>query len=230
MQFAKAGAHVTVADLQSDEGSQLAKELTAAGYQAIFVKCDVSDYSSCVNAFKHALNFSPHGALDIIVLMAGVVGLNISMVEQITKAGEANGGITMHSEPPKPKHTAIDINLVALYENIYLALYYLQVKPQINADTIPRTTKSLIVPASAISYHDNDVFTDYMTSKCKNFPSMETPPQIRPVLIAGATDQSWRSCLDPLTAHNNPATGHPFEWNSAVVCEDTAYGEHVSSL
>lgn len=136
--FAHAGAHVTIADCQSQLGTQVADELSSKGYTVSFAHCDVQDYDSCQAAFKEAARSSDSGCLDVVALMAGVLGEKGSSVEQVVRASavveDTKQGIKMDEEeqegeqnqdPPRPGHKAIDVNLTGLYETTYLALWYL---------------------------------------------------------------------------------------------------------
>lgn len=225
IRFAAAGAFVTIADLEQDAGSQLANDITDGNGHATFVHCDVTDYQSCVLAFKYALESSPTGSPDIVVLMAGVLGAERSLVDQIAAAGASNGGITTDSQPPRPKHTGIDINLVAVYECVYLALYYLQVKPRKKSqETGQSTTKSLILPASPVAYIDTSIFTDYSVSKCKS-PALHIS---RTPLTS--TINSWRPWFDPLTPRLHSSTRDPHQRHCTVVRGDSPDEKHISGL
>ena len=48
--------------------------MVSKGQKVSFVKCNTTDWSSSVNAFKHAIRFSPEGSLDNAVLFAGTDG------------------------------------------------------------------------------------------------------------------------------------------------------------
>ncbi|KAK6368210.1 hypothetical protein LTS17_009951 [Exophiala oligosperma] len=185
--FAHAGAHVTIADCQSQLGTQVTDELSSKGYTVSFAHCDVQDYDSCLAAFKEAARSSDSGCLDVVALMAGVLGEKGSLVEQVVRASavveDTQQGIKMDEEeqegeqnqdPPRPGHKAIDVNLTGLYETAYLALWYLSTthralsehgkKLRETTQCLP-TSKSLILIGSSVSYADAPLFTDYQASK-----------------------------------------------------------------
>lgn len=66
--YAKAGAHVVIADL-NEEGMQLAGELRTDGYSALFIKTDVREEQSVQRLMEQA--FKHFGSLDILINNAG---------------------------------------------------------------------------------------------------------------------------------------------------------------
>ncbi len=126
-----------MADVQSEAGAVAVEVLTSHGHQASFVHCDVTDFGSCAAAFQHALRWSPTKSIDVVALMAGVVGEHGSLVDQIVKARAemaANGGdddkqdpITTVPPPPQPRHAGLKVNLLGVYDCAYLALWYMGV-------------------------------------------------------------------------------------------------------
>ncbi|CAM8970327.1 unnamed protein product [Rhodiola kirilowii] len=68
--FAKHGAKVVVADIQSDLGKTLSAELGGSKH-ASFVRCDVTKESDVENAVNSAV--SSYGKLDIMYNNAGVM-------------------------------------------------------------------------------------------------------------------------------------------------------------
>lgn len=69
--FVQEGAQVVIADLCEAEGTALARELTAAGGQAVFVQTNVMDSGSVQAAIQTAVD--RFGGLDILVNDAGIV-------------------------------------------------------------------------------------------------------------------------------------------------------------
>ena len=108
--WASAGAYVTVADVQDKMGNELVKEITASGGKATYVHCDVTNYESSAAAFKHAIEFSPSKTLDIAVLYAGVIGDARNLVEIV----EANGPPSIDKVPTPPSQAAMTINLLGM--------------------------------------------------------------------------------------------------------------------
>lgn len=180
--FARVGARVTIADLYSSAGKSIAADLTSQGYSVTFASCDVTEYSSCVAAFKHAMDFSPTKSLNAVALMAGVVGEPSSLVEQVLDARNNSAGSQRGErelEPPRPCHRALDVNLLGVYDCAYLALWYMSLDEKKEAKKDGEGpgvckekggTKSLILISSTVAYTDVPQFADYHTSKCKCFP------------------------------------------------------------
>ena len=65
-----AGAKVVISDLLDKEGEDKALELTSKGYQATFVKHDVTKETDWTNAILHCSD--TYGGLDILVNNAGI--------------------------------------------------------------------------------------------------------------------------------------------------------------
>ncbi|KAG9769807.1 hypothetical protein KCU88_g6779, partial [Aureobasidium melanogenum] len=178
--FAHAGAFVTIADIATEQGTLAASDLTSQGCSVNFVRCDVKDFDSCVAAFNAALCFCPTGSLDVVALIAGVAGEPGSLVDQVIhgQAGTRSEGC-QDKDPVRPAHSGIDVNLTAVYECTYLALWYLSLKKdgkdkqgtEHSEEKIAGTsktkegTKSLILISSTVAYTDVPLFSDYQTSK-----------------------------------------------------------------
>jgi NAD(P)-dependent dehydrogenase (short-subunit alcohol dehydrogenase family) len=64
------GARVVVADVSADQGAETVQAIVAAGGQATFVTCDVSDQQSVEAAVAHTV--STYGRLDLAVNNAGI--------------------------------------------------------------------------------------------------------------------------------------------------------------
>lgn len=77
--FAREGALVVVADLQSGPGQALVSELQQQGHQALFVQCDVSLEDS-VQALVQA-TIAAFGQLDVVVNNAGTTHRNKPALE-----------------------------------------------------------------------------------------------------------------------------------------------------
>lgn len=71
--FAREGARVVLADVQPDEGERIRAEIEAAGGQARYVDCDVSDASAVRAAVEYAV--AEFGRLDIVLANAGINGV-----------------------------------------------------------------------------------------------------------------------------------------------------------
>lgn len=66
------GASVVVADLNTESGERVVKEIEAAGGTALFVRCDVSDAESA-NAMADA-TVAAYGGIDLLVNNAAIYG------------------------------------------------------------------------------------------------------------------------------------------------------------
>ncbi len=71
--FAREGVRVALADVQAAEGERLRAELEAAGGQALYVDCDVSDPDAVEQAI--AVTVDRFGSLDIVFANAGINGV-----------------------------------------------------------------------------------------------------------------------------------------------------------
>ena len=68
--LAKAGALVVLGDVQAERGEQVAKQICAAGGQAVFIKHDTSDEDQWIAFINTAMD--RFGGLDILVNNAGI--------------------------------------------------------------------------------------------------------------------------------------------------------------
>lgn len=69
--FAKEGANVVIADIDTENGEKTTKEICAENGNALFVKTDVSDEESVKNLLS--LTVASFGGLDIFVNNAGII-------------------------------------------------------------------------------------------------------------------------------------------------------------
>lgn len=157
--FANNGAYVTIADVTEDNGKALASKLTSQGKHASFVKCDTTNWTSSVAAFKHAVNFGVSKTLDVAALFAGVGGEGAGLVDIVSKHPEP----TLEGDPgPEPTHKAIDVNLHGVYLSTWLSLHYFRL-PSATAEG--RLKKSLVMVSSLGAYIDFSYNSGYGTSK-----------------------------------------------------------------
>src|SRR3954447_8168839 len=80
--FAREGAAVGLADVQSAKGAKVAEQIRAAGGRAIFTECDVRNE----RAVKTSLDktFQEFGTLQIIVNCAGIVQVKLLHELEVT--------------------------------------------------------------------------------------------------------------------------------------------------
>lgn len=178
--FLSAGAYVTIADVQPplDDGvlgpgppQQQQQHDAAAQWQ--YVHCDVSDWTSQVEAFKRAIKFGPPGAggIDIVATFAAV-DFAQHLVD-FTMAAAA-GSASLDRDPVAPTTKCLDVNLRGTFFSAALALHYFRLfspPPSASASsassttTTTTTTKSLIFISSLAAYLDDTHNTTYTTSK-----------------------------------------------------------------
>lgn len=161
--FAKAGAYVTIADVQDAAGQRAAAELAAKGCRVSYVRCDVTSWESIVAAFIHAGAFSANKTLDVAVLCAGLEGDKGSLTDQVLAAPEPS--LNPAATPVAPRHLALNVNLIGLYNCAWLALYYIRLPS--NVQTASTFSKSLILVSSMAGYVDMPTNSDYNASKCR---------------------------------------------------------------
>lgn len=162
-----AGAHVTIADIQSAEvGEKLASEL-----EANYVWCDVTSWESQVAAFKSAITYSSTRSLDIVATFAGTAAMPGNEVDHVLAAGEPS----LDVDPSEPNIRNIQVNLVGVYYTSWLALHYFRL-PSSPASSLPspplgadakhdKPLKSLILVASIGAYMDSPKASTYPASK-----------------------------------------------------------------
>ncbi|KAJ9655043.1 hypothetical protein H2198_005983 [Neophaeococcomyces mojaviensis] len=160
--FAQHGAYVTIADMSVDAGQKLAQQLSNQGHHVSFVECNTTDWTSSVNAFKHAINFVPTKTLDIAVLFAGTDGARKGLIDEVLQGPDPS----LDNDPVSPVTKAIEVNLLGEYMSTSLALHYFRLQgsgtPNIQG---PQPKKSLVLVSSMTGYIDLPYNTDYSVSK-----------------------------------------------------------------
>ncbi|KAI9731794.1 MAG: hypothetical protein M1834_004583 [Cirrosporium novae-zelandiae] len=146
--FAKAGAYVTVADLNEELGSKLEKELVGLGQKVKFVKTDVLDWDSQTNAFKAAIAFSPANSLNIVIPCAGTTGGRISLAPPENP----------EADPPKPTAMGLRTLLFGEYYTTCLAMHYFSLPTA-------ATDRSLLLVSSMAGYSGIPLAIEYTTAK-----------------------------------------------------------------
>ncbi|KAL6720037.1 hypothetical protein ACLMJK_001958 [Lecanora helva] len=163
--FAAAGAFVTIADVQSTEeiGAKLVEDFKSKGGYVTYVHCDTTDFASQVTAFKHAIQFAPSKSLDVVALFAGVTAEHGSIMDHLVGVKPS-----LEDDPPPPRISSININLIGVYYSAYLALNYFRL-PSLSSqssDSPPQAAdKSLIFINSLAGYLDFPSHTTYNVSK-----------------------------------------------------------------
>lgn len=135
---------------------------------AKFVQVDVTDWPAQIAMIKAALAFSPSQEIDILVTSAGVSGGPHQMKPEPATA--------LEDTTPPPPHKAVDINLVACFHTIHLAIKYgmgldkLQTPKTTDAEAAPvppptRKLKSVVLVGSLASYAGIPGSPDYSMAK-----------------------------------------------------------------
>lgn len=70
--FSKEGAKVVIVDFNEQNGKEIETELVEQGYEAMFVKCDVSSYDDVKNVVKQTIDH--YKTIDILVNNAQIGG------------------------------------------------------------------------------------------------------------------------------------------------------------
>ena len=108
LRFAQEGARIGLADMLTEEGEQTRAEIEAAGGQAIFVRCDVSqpgDVQKAIDATAQAF-----GHLSIVFANAGINGV-WTPIQDLT---------------PEDWDKTLDINLKGTYLTTHFAIPHLR--------------------------------------------------------------------------------------------------------
>lgn len=79
--FAAEGAKLLLVDLQADLGQRLAEEINAAGGQATFLKCDVTQENEVRESLNKAISL--YGGLQIVVNCAAIV--HVKLLDEYTE-------------------------------------------------------------------------------------------------------------------------------------------------
>lgn len=162
--FAEHGAYVTLTDLNEEEGKAAQADLTSTskGYHVTFIQSDVTDWTSSVKAFKHAVNFSPRKTLDGAFLFAGLGGDGGNLV---TLEQRDNPEVSLDKDPVESSTKVLDVNLSGVVKSTKLALYYFRLPAAKDAPEIVGSEKKvLFLCASLAGYIDYDS-THYCVSK-----------------------------------------------------------------
>lgn len=154
--FAKQGARVTIADLNEELGIALAQGLTALNGQINFVRTDVTDWNSQLQAFKSAIAFGGSNNIDIVIAGAGLPGESFISDQEETPS--------LNRDPPVPKAASptFAVNAEGVYYTSKLAQHYFALPS--TSENIARYKKCLILIGSMAGYLEI-VASDYTASK-----------------------------------------------------------------
>lgn len=108
VRFAREGARVVLADVQTEEGENIRNEIVSAGGHAIYVTCDVSEPQSVQQAIEAAVQH--FGRLDIVMANAGINGV-WTPIEKLQ---------------PEDWNRTLDINLKGTYLTVHFAVPHLK--------------------------------------------------------------------------------------------------------
>ncbi len=106
--FAQEGARVVLADVQDEDGERIRQDIEAAGGQATYVRCDVSDPDAVRQAIDAAVD--RFGQLDIVFANAGINGVWTPIDEL----------------QPHEWDQTLDINLKGTYLTVHFAVPHLK--------------------------------------------------------------------------------------------------------
>ncbi|KAI9821192.1 MAG: hypothetical protein M1827_003926 [Pycnora praestabilis] len=195
--LAEAGAYVTIVDLNEKLGEEYADELQKAGLQFVFlygklrnltdsgsvtfVKADVTDWESQVSAFKTAIKFAPHKAIDIVIPNAALAGAPIVTPNEPEPS--------LDTDPAAPHLATLTVNLIGVFMTTKLALHYFGLKGEGASDV--QSKKQIIFICSIAGYKDcMPLISDYEASKFgvrglwKSIRANVAPRGVRTNLIA----------------------------------------------
>ena len=108
LRFAQEGAKVGLADMLPDEGEKVKADIEAAGGQALFIKCDVSQPAEVQAAIDATVK--AFGRLDVVFANAGINGVWTPIDEL----------------QPEEWDKTIDINLKGTYLTLHYAVPHLK--------------------------------------------------------------------------------------------------------
>jgi len=136
------GANVTIADISSDAGEAFAAELKE---RAIFVKCDVSSWSSIINLFE--TTYKAFGPIDVVCANAGIAGFEVLLDDDTDTDGTLK----------EPNLKSIQVNLIGAIYTAKAAIHYFNKHPERKG--------ALTMTGSAASLIDNPPTFLYCAAK-----------------------------------------------------------------
>jgi NAD(P)-dependent dehydrogenase (short-subunit alcohol dehydrogenase family) len=105
--FAKAGACVVLADIDTASVEKAAADLVAAGHTAIGVTCDVSDEGQAAALVANAVE--TYGALDMAFNNAGIAGPSGKLTDETVEEFDAVNGVNLRGVWACMKHEIIQM-------------------------------------------------------------------------------------------------------------------------
>lgn len=156
--FAQHGAHVTIADINKQQGETLLTALKQKGLLINFVATDVTQWSSQVEAFKSAIAFSSNKSIDVVVTAAGLAGADF------ISPGEEAPSLTKNPPEPKVSGFTLDVNLKGTYYTAKLAQHYFALPSSGPVPIAGGPRKALVLISSLAGYLELDA-ADYTASK-----------------------------------------------------------------
>lgn len=226
--FAEHGAHVTIADINKQQGETLLTTLKQKDLSINFIATDVTLWSSQVEAFQSAIAFSSNKSIDVVVTAAGLAGADF-----ISPDEEAP---SLDGIPPEPRVSGLtlDVNLKGTYYTAKLAQHYFALPPSDPSTAAGGPRKSLILISSLAGYLELDA-ADYTASKWAVrglFRSIRQPMKglgYRVNLIAPwVMDTPMSKPLADICRQNGVPVGNAQDVADAVVrcaVDDDLYGE-----
>ncbi|KAL7409384.1 hypothetical protein BDY24DRAFT_403275 [Mrakia frigida] len=134
--FASFGAKMVMGDRDLKGVEKVAKEITAAGGEAVFASCDVTQWDDQVKLFELARN--KFGSIDVVLPNAGITEFSTFDV-QVSFSGTLS----------PPDFRTLDINLTGAIYTSLLALHHFAQPP---SSSTHKSLKSLVITGSMASF------------------------------------------------------------------------------
>ncbi|KAF1346507.1 hypothetical protein BDV97DRAFT_357205 [Delphinella strobiligena] len=131
-EFVKAGAFVTIGDVNETNGRRVVTDL---GSNAQFIKCDVTSWTDQLAMFKLAIAHSPHRSCDIVCANAGIIGEDGLWIADDT------------DDPHEPDLSIVKVQTIGTLYTTKLAMHYFRKQP----NTLERD-RCLILTGSLSGY------------------------------------------------------------------------------
>ncbi|KAI0027712.1 hypothetical protein K488DRAFT_60633 [Vararia minispora EC-137] len=146
--FAKHGARLVIGDRDERGGADVVSLIKQDGGEALFVRCDVTNWDEQLSMFEHAWN--TYGAVDVVIPNAGIAEASAA----------CDGSIEMQGEKPTaPKLLTVRVNVIGVFYTVQLGMHYIYKNKQ------PGDLKALILIGSMASWQSMPFLTQYVASK-----------------------------------------------------------------